>query len=100
MFYFVVFQASTGKKILGKNTDIITGPRNLILHIQFMRQLVPMGQPELVHSIFSKFSQGLWGQRRFRGWILNFELFLTLKTYPTLYDLNSFILGAKNSVIV
>ena len=67
MFYFVVFQASTGKKILGKNTDIITGPRNLILHIQFMRQLVPMGQPELVHSIFSKFSQGVFKDFGVRG---------------------------------
>ena len=30
--------SSAGKKLLGKNTDIFIGPRNLI---QFMRQLVP-----------------------------------------------------------
>lgn len=46
MFFFVVFQA------FGKKTDIFMGPRNLMLHIQFMRQLEPMGQPELCHDIF------------------------------------------------
>ena len=48
--------SSTGKKLLGENTDIFIGPRNLI---QFMRQLVRMRQPELSHNMFWKFSQGV-----------------------------------------
>ena len=98
MFFFIVFQASTGKKLFGKKYRRFHGTQKFDAAHSFNETIIVLWH---FFEILTGGFQGLLGQRRFRGQILNFDinLILTLETYPTLSKLNLSILGAKNRVI-